>query len=167
MYDISDLKGAHLPFSEKRQVEEAAAGLLLWGENNLSYHYRKTNRAIKDASLGTASAYHTGRKDGVFYPTTDTNNNAYDIIGMNSLQSKTKETAFQILNCTINNKAHKSGKRDNLDCDNCGQIETIEHLVYNWEAYGTMGRARAKSHICPYCLLWERNTNQFNSLLLK
>jgi hypothetical protein len=29
MYDISDLKGAHLPFSEKRQVEEAAAGLLL------------------------------------------------------------------------------------------------------------------------------------------
>jgi hypothetical protein len=56
---------------------------------------------------------------------------------MNSLPSKTKETAFQILNRTTwtNNKAHKSRIRDNSDCDYCGQFETIEHLVHNCEDY--------------------------------
>jgi hypothetical protein len=72
----------HLPFRDKRQVEEAAAGLLLRGEDNLSRHYRKMNRAAIDASLGSAPAYHTRRQDGVFYPTTDTFNNAYNIIEM-------------------------------------------------------------------------------------
>jgi hypothetical protein len=33
------------------QKLQAAAGLLLRGEDNLSRHYRKTNRAIKGASL--------------------------------------------------------------------------------------------------------------------
>jgi hypothetical protein len=91
------------------------------------------NRATKDATFKTAPAYLTRRKDRVFYPTADTYNNAYNIIRMNSLPSKTKETAFQILNRTTwtNNKAHKSGIRDNPDCDYCGQIETIEHLVHN------------------------------------
>jgi hypothetical protein len=121
----------HLPF------EVAAASLLLRGESNISRHYRKTNRVIKDASLGTAPAYLTRRKDRVFYPTAETFNNAYNIIGMNSLPSKTKETAFQILNCTTwtNNKAFKSGKRDNPNCDYCGQPETIEHLLHNCEEY--------------------------------
>ncbi len=36
---------------DKRQVEEAATGLLPRGEDNLSRHYRKTNRVIKAASL--------------------------------------------------------------------------------------------------------------------
>jgi hypothetical protein len=60
------LNRMHLPFRDKRQVEEAAAGLLLRGEDNLSRHYRKMNRAVKDASLGSAPAYHTRRQDGVF-----------------------------------------------------------------------------------------------------
>jgi hypothetical protein len=119
----------HIPFSDKRQVEEAAAGLILRGEDNLSRHYRKTNRAIKDASLKTGLAYHTRRQDGVFYPTTDMYNNAYNTIEMGSLLSKTKETAFQILYRTIrtNNKAHKSERRNNPNCDNCDRTETIEH----------------------------------------
>ncbi len=64
-------------------------------------------------------------------------NNAYNIIRMNSLPSKTKETAFQILNRTTwtNNKAYKSGTRDTPDCDYCGQVETIEHLIHNCEEY--------------------------------
>jgi hypothetical protein len=65
------LNRMHLPFRDKRQIEEAAAGLLLRGEDNLSRHYRKMNRATKDASLGTAPSYHTRRQDGVFYPTMD------------------------------------------------------------------------------------------------
>jgi hypothetical protein len=47
-------------------------------QDNLSRHYRKMNRATKDASLGSAPAYHTRRQDGVFYPTMDTFNNAYN-----------------------------------------------------------------------------------------
>jgi hypothetical protein len=126
-----------LPVREKRHVEEAAAGLLLRGEANISRHFRKTNREIKDAALETAPAYLTRRADRVFYPTTETYNNAYNIIGMNSLPSKTKETAFQILNRTTwtNNKAYKSGTRDTPDCDYCGQVETIEHLIHNCEEY--------------------------------
>ncbi len=85
----------HLPFRDKRQVEEAAAGLLLRGEDNLSRHYRKMNRATKDASLGTAPAYHTRRQDGVFYPTMDTFNNTYNITEMGSLPSKTKKLLFK------------------------------------------------------------------------
>ena len=131
------LNRTHLPFTDKRHVEVAAAGLLLRGESNISRHYRKTNRATKDASLGTAPAYLTRRKDGVFYPSAETFNNAYNIIGMNSLPSKTKETAFQILNRTTwtNNKAFKSGKRDNPNCDYCGQTETLEHLLHNCDEY--------------------------------
>jgi hypothetical protein len=64
-------------------------------------------------------------------------NNAYNVIEMGSLPSKTKETAFQILNRTIwtNNKAYNSGRRDNLNCDNCNQTETVEHLIYGYEEY--------------------------------
>jgi hypothetical protein len=116
--------GRKTPFTDKRHVEVAAAGLLLRGESNISRHYRKTNRATKDASLGTAPAYLIRRKDGVFYPSAETFNNAYNIIGMNSLPSKTKET----------NK-FKSGKRDNPNCDYCGQTETIEHLLHNCDEY--------------------------------
>jgi hypothetical protein len=119
------LNRMHLPFTDKRHFEVAAADLLLRGESNISRHFRKTKRAIKDASLGTTPAYLTRRKDRVFYLTAETFNNAYNIIGMNSLPSKTKETAFQILNriTWTNNKAFKSGKRDNPNCDYCGQPE--------------------------------------------
>jgi hypothetical protein len=131
------LNRMHLPFRDKRQIEEAAAGLLLRGEDNLSRHYRKMNRATKDASLARAPAYHTRRQDGVFYPTMDTFNSAYNIIEMGSLPSKMKETAFQILNRTIwtNKKAYKLGRRDNPNCDNCNQTETIESLIYGCKEY--------------------------------
>jgi hypothetical protein len=117
---IQALNRMHLPCRDKRQVEEAAAGLLLLGEENLSRHYRKMKRATKDTSLATAPAFHTRRQDGVFYPTMDTFNNAYNIIEIGSLPSKTKETAFQIINRTIwtNNKAYKLERRDNPNCDN-------------------------------------------------
>ncbi len=72
-------------------------------------------------------------------PTTETFNKAYNIIQLSSLPSKTKETSFQILNRTIwtNNKAHKSGARENPDCEYCGQAETMEHLIHDCENYST------------------------------
>jgi hypothetical protein len=84
----------HLPFQEKRPSDEVETCLLLRGETNISRHYRYATRAIKDFTFETALAYITRRKDRVFYPTTDSYNNAYNIIGMNSLPSKTKKNSL-------------------------------------------------------------------------
>jgi len=45
--------------------------------------------------------------------------------------------AFQVLNRTVwtNNKAFKSGRQNNPDCNRCGQPETMEHLLYDCEKY--------------------------------
>jgi hypothetical protein len=108
-------------------------------DSKMSSYYRKTLRNIKDSEIKIAPAYQTRRQDGVFYPTTETFNKAYNIIHLSSLPSKTKETSFQILNRTIwtNNKAHKSGARENPDCEYCGQAETMEHLIHDCENYST------------------------------
>ena len=105
----------------------------------MSSSYRKILRNIKDSTIKIAPAYHTRRQDGVYYPTTETFNKAYNIIQLSSLPSKTKETSFQILNRTIwtNNKAFKSRARENPDCEYCGQVETMEHLIHDCENYST------------------------------
>jgi hypothetical protein len=36
-----------------------------------------------------------------------------------------------------NNKAFKSGSRDNPDCEYCVQVETMEHLKHDCENYST------------------------------
>jgi hypothetical protein len=97
----------HLPLQDKLHME--IASLLLRSESKMSSSYRKTLR------------------------TTETFNKAYNIIQLSSLPSKTKETSFQILNRTIwtNNKAYKSGARENPDCEYCGQAETMEHLIHD------------------------------------
>jgi exonuclease III len=129
----------HLPLQDKRHTELVSAGLLLRGETNMSRGYRKTLRNIKDSTIKIAPAYHTRRQDGVYYPTIETFNKAYNIIQLSSLPSKTKETSFQIINRTIwtNNKAFKSGSRENPECEYCGQIETMEHLIHDCENYST------------------------------
>jgi hypothetical protein len=38
------LKRTHLPFTDKRHVKVAAAGLLLRGESSISRHYRKNKQ---------------------------------------------------------------------------------------------------------------------------
>jgi hypothetical protein len=130
----------HLPLQDKLHVEVASASLLMRSDSKMSSYYRKTLRNVKDSEIKIAPAYHTRRQDGVFYPTTETFNKAYNIIQLSSLPSKTKETSFQILNRTIwtNNKAHKSGARENPDCEYCGQAETMEHLIHDCENYSTL-----------------------------
>ncbi len=48
-----------------------------------------------------------------------------------TLTSKTRERAFQVLNRTIwtNNKAFKPKMRPGPNCDKCGEVETMEHLL--------------------------------------
>jgi hypothetical protein len=87
----------HLPLQGKLHTEVASDGLLLRGESKMSSSYRKILRNIKDSTIKIAPAYQTRRQDGVYYPTTETFNKAYNIIQLSSLPSKTKETSFQIL----------------------------------------------------------------------
>jgi hypothetical protein len=64
-------------------------------------------------------------------PTIPTFRNAYQLLCLPSLTSKTKETAFQVHNRTVwtNNKAFKPKMRNNHDCERCGGIETMEHVL--------------------------------------
>jgi hypothetical protein len=64
-------------------------------------------------------------------------NNAYHVLRLPALTSKTLETAFQILNRTIwtNNKAYKSRMRPDPNCERCEKTETLEHLLCVCENY--------------------------------
>jgi hypothetical protein len=63
--------------------------------------------------------------------------NAYKVLYMSLLPSKTKETVFQIPNRTIwtQNKAYKSGLAPDARCLRCEETETMEHLLYSCENY--------------------------------
>jgi hypothetical protein len=62
---------------------------------------------------------------------TPSNSNAFQFLRLPSLTSKTRETAFQVLNRTVctNNKAFKPRMRDNPNCERCGLTETMEHTL--------------------------------------
>ncbi len=79
-----------------------------------------------------APACHTRIRDNIqIRPTLQIFNNAFHLLRLPSLTSKTRETAFQILNRTVwtNNKAFKSRIRDNPNCERCGHPETMEHMI--------------------------------------
>ena len=101
-------------------------------DSKLSIKYRKQSRQDLDASIGTAPAFATRQRDGVFYPSPKTFTDAYKVIEIGSMPNKTKETSFQILNRTIwtNRKAFRSRLADSASCDRCEEEETMEHLLY-------------------------------------
>ncbi len=82
-------------------------------------------------------SYLTCLRDGLMLPRRDTFLNAYKILSLSLLPSKTKETTFQILNRTIwtQNKAFKSGMASEATCFRCEEVETMEHLLYGCENY--------------------------------
>ncbi len=89
-------------------------------------------RNILDTDIGVAPAYQTRTQGNIHIrPTVPTFNNAYQILRLPLLPSKTRETAFQILNRTIwtNNKAFKSKMRQDPNCERCGLTETMEHVL--------------------------------------
>jgi hypothetical protein len=93
-------------------------------------------------------AFSTRERDGVYVPERQTFKDAYCVLVLPFLSSKTKETAFQILNRTIwtNNKAYKSGMCTSPLCFRCDEVETMEHLLYLcpnyaekvWSEFGLM-----------------------------
>jgi hypothetical protein len=101
-------------------------------DTNMSRRNKLLCRSIPDAEIGMAPAYHTRARDNVHIrPTIQTFNNAFNLLRLPSLTSKTRETAFQVLNRTVwtNNKAFKSRMRDNPNCERCGLTETMEHTL--------------------------------------
>jgi hypothetical protein len=68
----------------------------------------------------------------VYVPEKQTFKDAFGVLSLPFMSSKTKETAFQILNRTIwtNNKAFKSGMHPSPLCFRCDEAETMEHLLY-------------------------------------
>ncbi len=107
-------------------------------DTNLSRRYKLKCRELLDTSIGVAPAYHTRIRDDLAVRLTRRMfNNAYHVLRLPALTSKTRETAFQILNRTIwtNNKAFKSRMRPDPNCDRCGKTETMEHLLCECENY--------------------------------
>jgi hypothetical protein len=84
-------------------------------------------------------SYSTRQRDGLALPRRDTFLNAYKVLSLSLLPSKTKETTFQVLNRTVwtQNKSFKSGMAAYATCFRCDETETMEHLLYSCENYST------------------------------
>jgi hypothetical protein len=126
------------PFHNKYSCSRSNLALLTNLDVNLSRRYRIKNRELIDTAIGVAPAYQTRIRDGLAVrPSQKDFTNAYNILRLPAITSKTREIAFQILNRTIwtNNKAHKSKMRQDPNCDRCGKRETMEHLLCECEFY--------------------------------
>jgi hypothetical protein len=121
-----------MPFRNKYANPRTILASIIQLDTNMSRRNKLLCRNILDAEIRVAPAYHTRIRDNIqIRPTTQIFNNAFHLLRLPSLTSKTRETAFQILNRTTwtNNKAFKSRMRDNPNCERCGNPETMEHMV--------------------------------------
>jgi len=143
------LNGHNLSHTDKYILTLTTGSLLVKGEKHLSQLHRKSNAKQLLAEIQIAPSYASRARDGVYRPDEKTFKDAYKIVDIPELPSKTKESAFEVLNRTIwtNNKAFKSGMVDSPNCERCGEIETMEHLILNCDHYSA--------------LLWEELSTSF------
>jgi len=127
------IKQQNLQIGDIRTAPITITSILMRKNNNISITHKKRTREILTDNLKTAPAYNTRTRDNIWVPDKSTFNDAYKVLNLPIIPSKTKEVAFQTLNRTIwtNNKAFKSGTLDNPACLLCGEVETMEHLLYN------------------------------------
>jgi hypothetical protein len=126
------------PFHNKYSCPRSNLATLAKLDGNLSRRFRVKNRELLDNTIGVAPSYQTRIRDGLAVrPSQRDFTNAYNILRLPTITSKTRETAFQILNRTIwtNNKAFKSKLRPNPQCERCKKVETMEHLLCECEYY--------------------------------
>jgi hypothetical protein len=73
--------------------------------------YRDILKQNLHYQINAPPAYNTRERDGIYIPKRHACRDAIQVLNIPFLSSKTKETAFKILNRTIwtNNKAFKSG----------------------------------------------------------
>jgi hypothetical protein len=119
-------------FTDKTSIAVTTLALLLRKDQNISQKYKKIVRHNLHVSLKIPPAFSTRERDGVYVPERQTFKDAFGVLSLPFMSSKTKETAFQILNRTIwtNNKAFKSGMHTSPLCFPCDETETMEHLLY-------------------------------------
>ncbi len=126
------------PFHNKYSCPRTHLAALVNLDTNLSRRYKPKCRELLDSANEVAPAYRTRIRDNIaIRPSQREFNNAYHVLRLPVITSKTWETAFQILNRTVwtNNKAYKSRMRPDLNCDRCGKPETMEHLLCEYENY--------------------------------
>ncbi len=107
-------------------------------DTNLSWRCRLKCRELLDESIGVSPAYQTRIRDGIaIRPNQHAFTSAYNLLRLPLITSKTRETAFQILNrmSWTNNKAFKSWMRLDPNCERCGRVGTMEHLLCECEYY--------------------------------
>jgi hypothetical protein len=100
-----------MPFRNKYASPRTILASLIQLNINLSRRNKLLCRNSLDAEIGIAPVYQTRTRDNILIrPTVHTFNNAYQLLRLPTFTSKTRETAFQIINRTIwtNNKAFKS-----------------------------------------------------------
>jgi hypothetical protein len=110
------------PFHNKYSCPRSNLATLAKLDVNLSRRFRVKNRELLDTTIGVAPSYQTRIRDGLAVrPSQRDFTNAYSILRLPTITSKTRETAFQILNRTIwtNNKAYKSRMRPDPYCERC------------------------------------------------
>jgi hypothetical protein len=125
------------PIADKMSCPATAGSSFFIVDKNLSQIFRRQLRHQLHKKMDMPPSYLTRQRDGVMLPRRDTFLNAYKVLSMPLLPSKTKETTFQILNRTIwtQNKAFKSGMVAEPTCLRCEEVETMEHLLYGCENY--------------------------------
>jgi hypothetical protein len=128
----------HHPFHNKYACPRTHLAALMNLDTNLSRLYKLKCRKELDSTIEVAPAYRTRIRDNIaIRPSQRMFNNAFHALRLPIITSKTRETAFQILNLTVwtNNKAYKSKMRLDPNCDRCGKMETMEHLLCECENY--------------------------------
>jgi hypothetical protein len=126
------------PVVDKFVSSTTTASSLFCLDKNLSQVYKKQRHKLHK-NIQVPPSYSTRQHDGITLPQRVTFLNAYKVLHMSLISSKTKETVLQVLNRTIwtQNKACKSGLAPDALCFRCEEIETMEHLLYGWEHYST------------------------------
>jgi len=120
-----------LSVTNKYVLNSTTGSLMIRAYRHLSQVYRKAKAEQARRDIQTAPAYATRIRDGIYHPGEGTFQDAYKVLDIPELPSKTKESAFEVLNRTIwtDNKAHKSGLIDSPCCERCEETETMEHLL--------------------------------------
>jgi hypothetical protein len=125
------------PVVDKFVTPITTASFLFALDKNLSQIFKQQQRHKLHKMIQTLPSYSTRQRDGITLPQRTTFLNAYKVLHMSLLPSKTKETVFKILNRTIwtQNNAFKSGRAPDALCYRCEEVETMEHLLYCCEHY--------------------------------
>ncbi len=148
------------PVVDKFVTSTTTASSLFCLDKNLSQIYKQQQRHKLHKTIQVPPSYFTCQRDGITLPQQTTFFNAYKVLHMSLLPSKTKETVFQVLNRTIwtQNKACKLGRAPDALCFRCEEIETMEHLLYGcghypakiWELVGKSMTLAISQHFGDY-----------------